>query len=236
MIMMKKYKFIAIDIETRNLTEQQIEIASQFVKPHPSTKDEAKKEAQVATKKMALVKKGALNDMSEIACIGFWTFTEPSPIVLHTFNFDKEIEGVAHAQYESEKKMLEAFSEMMNDACDEKTEIVVANSGFDLPKLRYASAIRNKVQMPHMIKPGAPNPVFDILRVAGKYFFVGNGAERSLSLDELARHCNIIQGKICSGAEIPGMIEAGDFENVINYNAIDVIATALIYKMLSNNQ
>lgn len=228
MIFTKK-KFIAIDIETRNLTNEQIEIATQFVKHHPSTKDEAKKAAQIEAKKAALVEKGALNDASEIACIGMWDSSEQSPVVLHTFGYNKQIQGIAHSSYSTEKEMLSAFCEMMNDFCDEKTEVVVANAGFDLPRLRYASAIRNSTAYPDIIRPRGINPIFDVLHMAGKYFLVGNGAEFSLSLDDLARHLGIISGKVVSGKEVPNMIDAGKFEEVITYNAIDAVVTGKAY-------
>lgn len=228
----KKFSFISVDIETRNLTPEQIEFASAFVKHHPSTKDEAKKAAQIEAKKAALVEKGALNDASEIACIGFWTTLEAAPIVLHTFPCDEQIEGIAHAQYATEKEMLEAYCEMMNDACDEQTEIVVANAGFDLPRLRYAAAIRNRVAIPEIIKPRSPNSIYDVLYMAGKYFLVGNGAEFSLSVEALARHCGIITGNAVSGKEVPDMIDRKQYKEVITKNAIDVVATGKIYQMM----
>lgn len=230
---MKKFPFVSVDIETRNLTPEQIELASCFVKHHPSTKDEAKKAAQIEAKKAALVEKGALNDASEIACISIWTASEPAPIVLHTFPFGEEIKGIAHAQYATEKDMLKAFAEMMNDACDEQTEVVVANAGFDLPRLRYAAAIRNRVAVPEIIKPRSVNPIYDVLHMAGKYFLVGNGAEFGLSLDALAKHCQIITGKVVSGKEIPDMIDRGEYETVITYNAIDALVTGKIYQILT---
>lgn len=232
---MKKFPFVPVDIETRNLTPNQFEQASLFVKPHPSTKDEAKKAAQIEAKKAALVDKGALNDASEIACIGFLA-SEVSPIVMHTFPFDKQIEGVLHVQYNTEKDMLEAFSEMMNDSCDEQTEVVVANAGFDLPRLRYAAAIRNQVAIPEIIKPRSVNPIYDVLYMAGKYFLVGNGAEFTLSLDDLAKHCKIITGKVVSGKEIPHLIDRGEYETVITYNAIDALVTGEIYKMMTGKE
>ena len=232
-MMLKKYPFIALDIETRNLNAAQAEFAAQFLKHHPNTKDEAKRAAQIATKKAALLDRGALNDASEVACIGLWSASEPAPIVLHTFPLEKEIDGIAHAQYATEKEMLVAFHEMMNDACDEGTEVVVANAGFDLPRLRYAAAIRNRVAVPEIIKPRSVNPIYDVLHMAGKYFLVGNGTEFNLSLDDLAKHCGLITGKVVSGAEIPAMIERGEYEEVITYNAVDALVTGKAYQILT---
>lgn len=232
-MMLKRYPFIALDIETRNLTAAQADFAAQFLKHHPSTKDEVKRAAQIEAKKAALSERGALNDASEIACIGLWSASEPAPIVLHTFPFDHEIDSIAHAQYATEKAMLEAFAEMMNDACDEGTEVVVANAGFDLPRLRYAAAIRNRVAIPEIIKPRSVNPIYDVLHMAGKYFLVGNGAEFGLSLDDLAKHCRIVTGKVVSGAEVPGMIEREEYEEVITYNAVDALVTGKAYQILT---
>lgn len=230
---MKKFPFISLDIETRNLNAAQAEFAAQFLKHHPNTKDEAKRAAQIATKKAALSDRGALNDASEVACIGFWSPSEPAPIVLHTFPFGEKLGGIAHVQYAIEKDMLEAFAEMMNDACDEQTEVVVANAGFDLPRLRYAAAIRNRVAVPEIITPRSVNPIYDVLHMAGKYFLVGGGAEFSLSLDDLAKHCRIVTGKVVSGAEVPGMIEREEYEEVITYNAVDALVTGKAYQILT---
>jgi len=229
----KKFPFVSLDIETRNLTPTQAEFAAQFLKHHPSTKDEEKKAAQIAAKKAALSDRGALNDASEIACIGLWTASEPAPIVLHTFAFDGEIEGVAHASYATEKDMLVAFAEMMNEACDDQTEVVVANAGFDLPRMRYAAAIRNRVVVPEIIKPRSVNPIYDVLYMAGKYFLVGSGSEFNLSLDDLVKHCRITTGKVVSGAEVPGMIEREEYEEVITYNAVDALVTGKAYQILT---
>ena len=67
-MMLKKFPFISLDIETRNLTAAQAEFAEQFVKHHPSTKNEEKRALQIAAKKAALSERGALNDASLFTC------------------------------------------------------------------------------------------------------------------------------------------------------------------------
>lgn len=232
-MMFRKAQFVSIDIETKNLSDSQIEFESQFLKSHPGTKDEDKKQAQVAAKKESLAKKGALTNSAEIACIGFWNDYEQSPFVLHTFDFNKQLDGIATARYESEASMLYAFAQLMNDSTDEQTEVVVANAGFDLPKLRYAAAIRSRTTIPEIIKPRSPNPIYDVLYMAGKYYMVGTGQEFTLSLEDLAKHLGLSSNKVIHGSKIPDLIDQGEYETIITYNAIDALLTGRAYQILT---
>jgi len=229
--MLRKLPYIVIDIETRNLSQTGRELASSLVKPHPSTKDEAKRAAQVQAKVSSLEEKGALSDIAEIACIGIYS-DSITPTVLHTFDFEGAIEGVDHGKYADEKTMLSDFCGIINEGCDENTEIVVANAGFDLPKIRYAAAIRNKTKIPDILMPRSSNSVFDILHIAGKYFLVNKSDKYSLSLDDLAKHLGY-EGKRASGAEVPNLIDSGEFETVITYNVVDLLLTNMAYKVMS---
>lgn len=218
-------RYIVIDIETRNLTEQQIAFESQFVKHHPSTKDETKRSAQIESKKAALQDRGALTNSAEIGCIGIMDDTLSAPIVLHTFNFDGKIECIEHQGFENEAEMLKEFCNVLNTTCDEQTHIVLANEDFDLPKLRYAAAIRNNVHIPTVLLPNSINLIYDVLYKARKYFLLGNDF---ISLDELSTHMKI-DSKVVSGKEIPDLIDKGMFAEVITYNAVDVMKTQRAY-------
>jgi len=229
--MFSPLRFIAIDIETMNLNKDQIEFESQFIKHHPNTKDEAKRAMQIQAKKNDLIKKGALTNSALIGCIGIWS-QGMNPLVLHIFDFAGELEGIDHAKYEDEATMLDEFSNVINEGCDEQTVIVVANAFFDLPKLRYAAAIRNKVAIPNAIKPYSPNPVYDVLHVAGKHFMCSSSAEYNLSLDDLAKHFGFGE-KAVSGKDIPDMISRGEYKEAITYNAIDALLTGRIYQGLT---
>ena len=219
-------KYFVIDIETRNLKPEQIEFESQFVKHHPATKDESKRAAQIAEKTAALSEKGALCNSAEIACIGVYDNTLSAPVVLHTFDFSKQIDGVDHYRFDDEHDMLVELYQMIDLSCDDLTEIVVANADFDLPKIRYRAAIKNKVKIPRIFIPNSPNPVYDVLYNARKYFLLGS---EYISMDTLVKHLGIDNGKVVSGKEIPSMIDAGQFEEVITYNAIDVMMTRKAY-------
>jgi hypothetical protein len=227
-----KLKFISIDIETRNLTNEQVEFECRFLKHAANTKDPAKQEAQIAAKKDALKTRGALSNSAEIACIGLFTIGI-DPIVLHTLACkDRFDHGFTQELYGSEESMLHDFASILDTMCDDKTVIVVANKEFDLPKLRYAFAIRNKMQLPDILKPYAPNEVYDVLHVASKYFMIGSQPYQ-LSLDELSSRLGISNGKIISGAEVPGMIDRGEHEAVILYNHLDAVITGQAYLILT---
>ena len=90
--------------------------------------------------------------------------------------------------------------------------------------------MKNYMAPAKRLKPGALNPVFDVTRIAGKYFLVNGSAEYNLSLDELIRRLGFSrEGKAVSGAEVPGMIERGEFEDVIYYSAMDSIDAGRAY-------
>jgi hypothetical protein len=224
--------FISIDIETRNLKDDQIAFESDFLKSHPNTKDETKKESQIAAKKNALVARGALTNSCEIACIGIYTSFDES-VVLHTFDYVKEVSAkTKHIGYSSESEMLKAFCDMLDNRCDEETEIVVANAGFDLPKLRLA-AIRCCCKIPNIFLPQAMNSVFDVLSVAKKYFLVSSSTY-AYSLAEVGCRFGLMdKDKIISGSEIPGMIDKEEFEKVILYNGIDAMIAGKLYMMMT---
>lgn len=230
----KKVPFISIDIETKNLTEKEIEFESQFLKPHPSTKDPKKIEAQLEVKKEALVTKGALTNTCEIASIAIHS-TGTGPIVLHTMDFHKDLHdyNVQAEPFKTEAEMLGGFLDIFNTACDEETVIVVAGKYFDLPKIRYA-CLKNRVPMAEAVKPGALNQIYDVLFMGGKYFMVSGGSSYSLSLDELSERLGInTGGKVISGKEVPGMIERGEFEEVIVYNALDAVKNSEAYLLMT---
>lgn len=230
--MMKASPYVVIDIETRNLTPEMVEFEAQFLKAHAGTKDEVKKEEQIRKKKEALLTRGALAESADIACIGFY-IQGMQPVILHTFPYTGVIDGVECQSYTSVYKMLPVFSEYLDVLCDETTEIVVARAGFDLPKLRFAYA-RNRVKMPSILSPKSCNPVFDVLHVFGRYFMVSSSAEYQVGLDEVTARLGIEGGnKIITGADVPGMIDQGNYEEVLIYNSIDVMKTCRAYLVLT---
>lgn len=230
----KKVPFISIDIETKNLTKKEIEFESQFLKAHPSTKDPEKIAAQIATKTKALSTKGALTNTCEIASIAIHS-AGTGPLVIHATGFDGDLDdyNVKAFSFLTEAEMLAEFTEIFNVSCDEETVIVVAGKYFDLPKIRYA-CLKNRVPMAEAVKPGAPNQIYDVLFMGGKYFMVGGGSSYSLSLDELSERLGLNSGgKVISGKEVPGMIERGEFEEVIVYNALDAVKNSEAYLLMT---
>lgn len=229
--MFKKSLWVSIDIETRSLNEEQIEFEAQFLKAHPNTKDPAKIKDQIEKKKENLLTKGACTNSAEIACIGVHTPDE-APIVLHTFDFSRELYTVDHVSYKTTSEMLEAFSALLDELCDQETVLVVAGKKFDLPKIRLEMA-KLDLKMPETLLPWSNNPVFDVLFYGGKYFMVEGDAQHNVGVDELLKRFGIRKkGKQVTGAEIPGMIERGEYEEVILYNADDALSNSLLYQKM----
>jgi hypothetical protein len=228
-------KHLTLDIETMNATPEGVDFEAQFLKAAANTKDPEKQAAQVATKRSKLTEKSALSPSAPIACVGLYAPELGEPKVIHWMPCSEPIDGVDHAKAgDNEREMLIALRELLNLWCDDATEIVGANVGFDLPKLRYAYA-RNGLKLPEILKPRSPNPVYDVLYIFGKYFLPGNGAEFNISLDECLKRLGILgEGKTVTGAAVPGMIERGEYRDVIEYNALDVVATDRAYLILTS--
>jgi len=226
MLQLKKKTFISIDIETKNLSEDDLEMEQGLVKAATNIKDPAKIKANVEKKRTALVSRGALTNSCEIGSIGIHANGE-TPLVLHTFDFSSDIEGIEHEYFSSEQEMLKGFNMFMDDVCTDETVLVVAGRDFDFPKLRLRS-VMNNVPMANAMRPGAENTIYDVLFMATKYFMIGN--KFSISLDELCLRLGINSGgKAISGKEVPGMIERGEFEEVILYNAMDAVKNSECY-------
>jgi hypothetical protein len=228
----KMMSHISIDIETKNLTNEQVDFESKFLKAHPSTKDEAKKQAQIETKKRELSTRGALTNSCEIASIAIHS-DRGRAVVFHTLDeVDLTDYNMNGCKYDTEREMLSAFSSLLDECCDDETEIVVANGkGFDFPKIRLA-CVRNRVQLPEVLMPGAVNKIYDVTYIACKYFFVGN--QMFMSLDELCTRLGVRTGeKAVSGAEVPAMIERGEHTEVLVYNGLDAIKTTECYLLMT---
>lgn len=230
--MFKRAEFVSIDIETKNLTLDQIEFEGGLLKPNPSTKDEEKKKQQIEVKKARLVEKGACTNSAEIACVGI-CFQDKEPFVIHTFPGQYKIDGVIDERCSSTRSMLEYVTSILNAVCDIDTTIIVAGSGFDLPKLRLA-CVTNRCIMPEILLPDSPNPIYDVLYYGGKYFMVGQGKQYNISLDELLIRLGLLKDKkVVSGREIPKMIEEERFEEVVMYNGNDALMNVEAYLMMN---
>ena len=223
----------SLDIETRDLTGDQVAFESQFLKAHPSTKDPGKIEKQLADKEKKLIEKGGLTDSCEIASIGIHT-RNSLPLVLHTFPFDETLEEeycVQHRAYQNEREMLYAFYHEMSTACDDETEIIVAGRDFDFPKIRMRCVV-NGVPIPSPLYPGAGNPTYDVLFMATRYYLTGK--RFSVGLDELSQRLGVDTGdKALSGARVPEMIKEERYKEVIVYNGLDAYKNTECYNKMT---
>lgn len=235
MELFKRINAVSIDIETMNLDANEIELESRFLKAHPSTKDPDKIKAQIKAKKEQLKTKGALKDSAQIACIGLHMHGQP-PVVIHSVGSKYDLVdefGIETSFVNSEKEMMHEFTAIMNSICDNETEIVVAGKYFDIPKIRLA-AVRNGVALPGFLLPLTSNPIYDVLYIGGKYFLVGNKRQHDIGLDELCKRLGIdTGGKVIAGAEVPGMIERGEYKEVIIYCAMDAVKNTECYRKMT---
>ncbi len=224
---------VTIDIETLNLSDDELELEFNLVKPNANIKDPQKKEKNINDKKRKIREKSALQDHAKLGCIG----CKAGQTVYCFTSFGKmdkkEIEALEHAgilvqQHEAEKDMLQAFNGWIDSETNEETEVVTFNGyGFDLPKIRLASA-RNSVQIPEVLLPGQPGK--DLMFYYSKYFSTGKSP--FVSLSEVCIRLGICKGKIGSGKLFPRMIEDCEYIEAIIYNALDCILTDKVYRRL----
>ena len=224
-------RYISIDIETCNASEDTIAQELELWKPPSNWKPETieKNRAEQAVK---IREKSALLDSAPVATIGI-ADDSGEVVVFHWLLLESGmLDGFLSVQTENERDMLIKFREWANDCTNESTTIVGFNLGFDLPHLRIAYT-RHGLKLPALaLVPRSGNQIADVMYLFTKYFTTKDVP--FIGLGEVSKRLGIAQeGKQLDGADVPVYIAQGfkDGENnklhcdVITYNAIDVLLT-----------
>jgi len=172
----------------------------------------------------AAKEKRALLDTAPIISVSLRT--ESDCRLIHWMPLDvPAIAGVPLERMPDLRSMLLRVRDYL-DCCGPDTVIVGHNvTGFDLPKLRLAM-IRNRIRLPAVLAD-PDQPVYDTMRM-WTYFSVDKrqfvSLNEALELAGLPSH----KGQL-SGADVPSLYQAGQFETIALYAICDVLAEDSLY-------
>jgi hypothetical protein len=227
-------RFVVLDLETGDAPEEAIQAAVSAWKAPSNWKPETvvAKRAEAAER---IREHAALLDASPILCAGvrsdqeailFNGMGDPGPLDLPGWRIETRAD---------ECGLLSALGEWLDRHADADTVLVGHNlRAFDLPKLR-GGAVRHRLALPSCLRPrdNGGQPVGDTMTLF-KMFSPEHRDDFSVSLDVVCLAFGIPRPKqyVC-GADVPRLHAAGRFAEILTYCAIDVDATAEVYRLMT---
>lgn len=225
------YRYLVLDIETAGGRPEDAERWMRLQwSPNPSWKPETIGERYLkllASKKEKL----ALLDASQIVCISLRSETETRclhscykhPLLL--------LHGAGVEGFGSEADMLAAFRDLLETRCSTETVIAGHNIlSFDLRRLRNAF-VRDGVRLPAALL-SRDQAIFDTMRAFCDRYSANTeimiGLADTLEAFGLESHKNLV-----SGAMVPELYASGQFDTLISYAILDVIAEAELYERMT---
>lgn len=222
------FRFLALDIETANGRPDEAERYLRLTwDPSPKWKaltiGERYLDAYDTWKgKLALL------DSAPIVVVSLQTESELR--CLHAFGAEapREFEGGVVEGFDSMRAMLVALRIGLEARVGTETPLVGHNIvDFDLPKLRHAY-VRSGLRLPVCLRD-REQPVFDCMVEFGKRFCVGR-SRIMVSLSDVLDELGLPNHKRdMDGSQVPAMVEAGRFEELIAYALKDAAVEAYLY-------
>jgi hypothetical protein len=223
-------EYVALDIETADARPE--DVVAEFNRTW--TPDRRWKPDTIGERYLraleARQEKAALCDSSPVVAVSLKLGAEVR--VLHAMRAEppRVLEGAHIEGFGNERELLVALRVLL-DPLPPDVPLVGHNVlGFDLPKLRRAF-IRAGLRAPEcfLLREW---PVFDTMREARRYTLRGDSF--FLSLEELAGELGLSTHKgLIDGARVPELVRAGDVETVCRYAALDVLAEAEVFEVLT---
>ena len=203
--------WLCLDIETRALPD--VEQYLPEAKPRKGTKDEAKIAAQIEAKLAALIAGAALDlDLCEIVAIGFTTDRMGSESDVHTRGWS------------SEAGMIVRFWQFVRVTQEAGGVLVGYNVlSFDLPALLRRSLYLGIPTPTLALDKYRHDGIIDLLAVLSH-----NGQQPMRSLNFYAKRFRILHDDSVSGAEIPALAAAGEWDQIAGHCRADVQTTAAL--------
>jgi hypothetical protein len=231
--------WICLDIETANASASDIEAAIAAWKPPGNCSRSETIETKRQEYAARMHERAALMDMSPIICCSMICKTSQEKILFHCFpnGFVNEsiIDGWKWIHGRTEMEMLIMMRSWL-DSLPEDPVIVGHNvKAFDLPKIRQ-SYIRNRLKLPDLLSVQLDYivDVMDTMQLI-RSFSMELRDERFISLDQVARIMGIERPKkLLSGADIPKLYSAGNYQEIGTYCAIDCVTTACAFTLMTN--
>jgi hypothetical protein len=230
---MKNETYLIIDIETMDAPAASVLLEQGMAKPHPGTKDQVKKDKQVAAKMAKLRESAALLDSSPVSVIGgivdgrafqFFLWEKDIPV-------DFDIPGVILLPVKSEYDLLLCFKWFLEG--QEWPTIVGHNvekryngTGFDLPHLRFRYAVHN-IKQPWPIDPFHTRSI-DLMEL---YFKTSNTKKDVfVSLEEMALRLGMTNKPFpLTGKDVPALWAAGKIKDCLLKNLYDLLLTQQVF-------
>lgn len=231
----KIYRHVCLDIETGNADELYIEKRLKTWKPHHATKPE-NIEVKRQEARAAITEKSALLDGAPILCVAVCADNDQ-----FIFNSMHEhcypIPGCTICGSDSQLGMLVKLRDWLESHTNHETVFIGHNLlRFDLPKLRRAYAV-NRLWMPTSLMPpqnGYTQPVNDTARLFS--YYSTEVSTDFVSLETVADYFDVATSKgIVSGADVPRLHAAGEYEKIMTYCATDCAATFLVWQLMTGN-
>ncbi len=226
--------YLVLDIETGAATEEEIQAALNGWKCPTNVKDPEKREAKRKEAEAKIRGQSALLDVAPILVVGC---AHHSGVVL--FNgmdgIAYTIEGATILPCGDERLMLLAFQQWADAFTGPETVLVGFNHlAFDLPRLRLAY-VRHRLPLPECLRPCEQNQaVYDVMRNFTRYFTAENHGELFISLDTVLSRLGLPQYKsLVNGAMIPELAREGRVLEVLQYCAVDTLATREAWQLMA---
>lgn len=227
-------QYLVIDLETGNAPAEAIENAINSWEPPKYYKDPEKIEAKRKEEFNRIMERGALLDASPILCAAVKTRT--ARLLINGMGGVNSVEGWKVYDWQDERKMLYFFREWLNDNTNMDSAIVGHNvRGFDLPKLRNAY-LRHRLKLPELLaitaRPDEGPQVVDTAQLF-KAFSMEHRNDFCPSISDMAYSLGLPMPKaVISGADVPKLHEAGRYQEILTYCAIDTATTEAAYLLM----
>jgi hypothetical protein len=202
--------WLVLDLETTAIAD--IDDFADDVRIDSRLKDPAK----IAEARAAALEKAALDmDLARIVCVGLWASDDPTPAVFVGVDNDEWI------------NVRTAWDEIQG-CINQGGQIVTYNGiGYDLPLLMRRAQYLSVLFTPIDLNKYRPGAVLDLQNVLS---FQGAKPFRSLSF--YCRRFDIDVPDSTSGADMPALIAAGDWDAVRTHNLADLRRTQALAQRL----
>jgi len=228
-------KYLVIDIETGNAPAEAIENALNSWEPPKNYKDPAKIETKRKEEFDKILERGALLDASQILCVCLKT--DRGRLALNGMGGQLGIDGWVTYNLGNEVTLLKVLRDVLNKITNMDSVIVGHNvRGFDLPKLRNAY-LRHRLKLPELLaitpRHDEGPQVVDTAQLF-KAFSMEHRNDFCPSITDMAQSLGLPLPKgIISGADVQKLHEAGRYQEILVYCAVDVATTTQAYLLMT---
>lgn len=174
----------------------------------------------------------ALMDSAEIACVCFRS--ELELVGFHRFKAHgpQAVEGAVTIGTNSERDMLVAVRDYLNQRTDDTTLLVGHNlDGFDLRRLRFRY-LANGLQLPGALA-NPDQPTADTMKIFCRRVSLDHG-EMMIALSTVLERLGIPNHKqLVEGDQVGALIAAGQWQTVLNYCLLDVVSEFEVFNRLT---